>query len=261
MDYTLSSSFYDFETSFINSYVYDNELKIPDNFTQTSIFRMVEATVAHCLTTSYPAFIIGGSGLGKTTALHYLAANDQQKASYMVIECIRHSHKKLLLAIWEAFGWNANGFSVHDLEDYLEERLPYLARNGSYLIIDEAQNLSLKQINWFVDLADKFRFPIIFSGNQDALKVKNPNDATYMRITDRIGKFCKLEKALENDFILIAKEYGVAETPENTATIVNYGKIKGIRKLVRFLESARSLSDNNGQIEQVHLKDAIEFLS
>jgi len=176
------------------------------------------------------ASVIGGSGVGKTTAVEHVLSSYPQcihhvqhnitQLVWLKVECpkdgsVRELALSALRAIDNALGTHyAPAHEARQTATSLTRRFSHLAvaHHLGILVLDEMQNLSVKKsggreemLNWFQELVNELKLPILLLGTYKARRVLQL-DMRHARRVSVAGSeiWDPLKKGEEFDFLLNA---------------------------------------------------------
>jgi len=157
----LRSFMVDYETKGVPQLVRDNSgavvtdtassthCDLPDGFLMTRCARTVVDALNYCAQRRLNGAIFGDPGVGKSAAMQYWSATT--KHPHAVVFCRAYtSHLRLLMSIARSLGMPPS--RSNDLDDLIHIEL---ARNPRMLIVDEADMLNARTLDWVRTLWDE----------------------------------------------------------------------------------------------------------
>jgi DNA transposition AAA+ family ATPase len=136
-------------------------------YVETSLTRQVVQSLTYAQTGPSMALITMGSGLGKTMALKWFAAN--RTHCYRVpIEPLQGKPRPMVRQIAKIIGI-PDQFRIADYAEKIAERLKGDGGRQPLLMIDEAQNLTDEAVNQLRFLLDEARCGLALAGNEDLM--------------------------------------------------------------------------------------------
>lgn len=231
---------------------------MPNGIVETSVYRRVRSAVTACLDSGRPSVIRGPAGIGKTTALHDIHWKDPN--AVLINASGRYKHlKQMMLLIAEALDIWVHERSSYDIYRIIDNGVADRAREGRYLIIDEAHRMHLDALREIFDLWENQGLPIILCGNNDVIKKTRTHASTFDQVSSRVGKEVSLKVMEPKDFVLLGAERGV-EGMDAYDAITNYGIRTSMREVAYLLDTARRIVGTSGSIRITHIHSAAEYM-
>jgi len=157
-------------------------------YVNTPTGQMVRGVVEWVAGMRRNGLITGPAGLGKTHALRE-AANQDRRAVFVTATPAQKSLRGTMIMVLEAFGYSSHNETTASMHQVLASHLPGRAREGRYLIVDEAQILPADGMRQILVYSDHHEdpLPVIFAGNEYALKKTRANAAAFDQIISRMA--------------------------------------------------------------------------
>ncbi len=226
-------------------------------FVDTPTARLIRQQVQWATLARCNILITGPAGVGKTAALEAMVRGDR-KAAMMTVTPARRSMRAALAGVTAAFGWAHDRQHIPDIDDVLRTRLTGIADDGRYLIVDEAQLLHHDVHRQLLTYHDQFGLPIVFAGNDHALKRTRANEAAYDQIASRIAKHVRIRALMPGDIDAFGVEVNV-EGRDAYELLRRFADGRNCRDLVNLLEEARRLAGSDRLLLPV-IREAIHCL-
>lgn len=156
-------------------------IKTDFDFIPTSVYeRVIQgaelATIRHCIRVE-----TGASGVGKTTALNRLKADDD---SVILLQAYRGIRKNRVLSkLCKAAGFNSRG----TFDDLFEELVERLSGSSRLIAIDESEHLPIDAIDAIRRLNDFTGCPVIFVGLPHFYEILRKYQIEYAYVFNRIS--------------------------------------------------------------------------
>jgi len=163
------------------------------NLFETPVYRLFTLAMNTVIHTSDLSLSWGPGGVGKSCAAHLYRMNNPTAILITCShdECNHHAMRRL---VFEELKYETNTKGEHYTGNTSQWSWIVSILQGSErpIIVDAGERLRLSALEWFCDLNDKTRTPVMFVANDDLLKVAARSD----RVSSRIGKVTKFETAL-----------------------------------------------------------------
>lgn len=220
-------------------------------YAETSLSRLMEASIAYAHVQGLQTVIYGDAGVGKTTAAN--AYTEREKlATYIYARPDCASYTGVMSLVADAFG-------IRDriTRNITNEFIKRMKGSGRVLIVDEAQHLTVRALNHLRCISDESGVGIALVGNEEVYsKLRGSGKADFAQLFSRVGmrKQVQTRDIKMEDIRSIFGRYeldegvmkllgGVANTPYGLRGAVNvyvntaavYGEIteKGMVKVMR----------------------------
>lgn len=153
-------------------------------FMNTSISKRIWGVLDYSCVTRCMGVIYGDAGVGKTTTIKEWAKVRTDIVVIKADKVIGSRNKGLLKVLARALKTHNYG----QMDDIYYTMLAKLKQEDRAIIIDEAQHLSLSNIELLRDIYDDSETPIILVGNERLYsKIAGDNNKDYAQIYSRIG--------------------------------------------------------------------------
>lgn len=189
-------------------------------------------------------FFAGGPGLGKTiTAREY--AESVSNAWIVTAEPVMNTLNKLCMAVLRAIG-DHSGKMNSATSQYLMGKLRGTA---GLLIFDEAQELSLEQVEQIRSWYDQTQIGVAFLGNYRvvARMQGGSRQAEFAQLYSRVGLRLIRHVPLKDDIIALADEWRVQDNAMVAYLLFIGSKPGGLRSCTHALEIAKLVATSNGE--------------
>lgn len=233
---------------------------LPAGFVRTATVQLIENAFEKALGARIiePVAIIGEPGVGKTTAMAYIAAS-RDKVAFVTGMPSNRRLKAFLSVLVDAFGIATDAKFAADLASVLEYSLPYRAEQGWSLIVDEVQLLDADAVFQVCKYAELFALPIVLAGNSHSLKRTRANASAIEQIRSRVSNWLVIDGVSEAD----VREFGVnanVEGKDAYALLTRYGLKTSLREVTRLLHEARVFAGTSGPIRRQAIAEALTSL-
>lgn len=229
-------------------------------YVPTSIALAVEDARKFALQFQRAAAVTGPAGIGKSTALLRLCA-ENPKAIYGEA---RNFRKMTLLYHHLINAFDISTYkerSIEALREIIRSRLPRLVQDGAFLLIDEMQEMSIDCLREIVGYAEDFRLPMVLVGNERALSPRLvQHNYTFDQILSRISKVKRLKLPIADDYADFVRRHGVTDTRTATA-FAAYGQRTSFRAVRDLLTVAVGLAGSPAAIDLPQLELALVFIT
>jgi DNA transposition AAA+ family ATPase len=184
------------------------------------------------------ALLIGPTGCGKTFALrnyHMLAAGMGYGKTCLVTIDALHSHFGFLYELAAGIGTNRSGGAAKMQSDIIG----YLASNPRLLLVDEANNLNIAQLNALREIHDKSGCGLVLAGTPELYTTIKLNRQMAM-LHNRIGIFKILPELSDEEIGMVLGKCFETETVErdvHQAVFASCGR--NVRLLYKLLQNLR----------------------
>lgn len=171
--------------------------------------------------------VTGAAGLGKTKALkHYLEQNPECLFIEVEPSC---TPKVLLKTLCHLLGLNENGLN-HELFTRITAKL-----GGERLIIvDEAENLSTKSLEYIRRIHDLTHCGVVLAGMPRLIANLKGKYGELAQLYSRVGIHCDLGNSLIAEDIALLAEKGLGTSEFNAALYKHsHGNARRLNKLMR----------------------------
>lgn len=154
----------------------------PD-FAPTSITRMVMETIKYCQLQGKIGCVYGDAGVGKTTTINQFCKNNTLAIKITISP-----------AFASVAGFNELLADKLEIKERVSRRVyreavERLSGSGMVVIIDEAQHLTAKTLDYIRCLCDESGAGIVLVGNEQVYKrIKNNSQAEFAQLYSRVGK-------------------------------------------------------------------------
>lgn len=156
----------------------------------TRLFELAMNTVIH---TSDLSLSWGPGGVGKSCAARYYRMQHPQAVLITAAHDLRN-HMAMRRLVFEELKFetdNKGGHYHHSVPQW-SWIVNILRGTERPIIVDAGERLTLTALEWFCDLNDLTRTPVMFVANEDLLRVASRSD----RVSSRIGKVTKFDLGL-----------------------------------------------------------------
>lgn len=229
-------------------------------FVPTSIALAVEEAAYFALRYKRAAAVTGPAGIGKSTALLRLC-DGNPKALYGEGRSFR-TLKLLYRHLTSAFDISLyRERSIFSLREIMNERLPEIVKNGTFLLVDEMQELSIECLREIVGYAEDHRLPMVLVGNERALSPRLvQHNYTFDQILSRISKVRRLDKPVAEDYAEFVRHHGVTDTRAIEA-FAAYGQRTSFRAVRDLLAVAADFTSSPAALDKAQLVSALFFIT
>ncbi len=225
-------------------------------FVETSVARLIFDVIDEARELRQCAAVVGAPGIGKTLSLQAYKESHPATVSITVTAVLGGSLSALLEVI-------AARLSIYRVQARslasLQSSLLSSDLEGQCMILDEAQNLTLKALREILYINDYAGLSIIFVGNQEVLKRVSIDTGAFAQISRRVPRREKIDGITPADADLIASWHGVEglEAFALLRVIAETFHADGVSTLIR---SARQFNGGGNAIRLPHLLDALKDL-
>lgn len=171
--------------------------------------------------------VTGAAGLGKTKALkRYVALNPETLFVEVEPSC---SPKILLKTLCQQLGLNDTGLN-HELFMRITSKLS----NGRLIIVDEAELLSTKSLEYIRRIHDLTGCGVVLAGMPRLIVNLKGKYGELAQLYSRVGIACDLGNALSEEDVALLAEKGLGTAEFNTALFkASHGNARRLNKLMR----------------------------
>lgn len=227
-------------------------------FVEIKAVSRVRDAVNAAVSFPYPSHIISSPGYGKTTALRYIAR--EQNGIYVSIGEQQKTPKGLYRAFLQAAGDHSEGYENEMYEAVLRRYRWRMNLSGSgkdIVIVDEFQTAEDRTKRDLLRIQEVCGFALILSGNSERIMSSGKRDPEALRqIEDRIGMRVHLPNVDDADCRLLAEAHGVhAEDALQAACLI--GTRTNARHLVRVLQFAARAAGGSAPTRLVHIRNTL----
>lgn len=185
---------------------------VAPDFAPTTITRNVMETIKYCQLQGKIGCVYGDAGVGKTTSIDQYC-----KENILAIKIT------ISPAFASVAGFNELLADKLDIKEHVSRRIyreavSILSGSGNVLIIDEAQHLTSKTLDYIRCLCDESGAGIVLVGNEQVYKrIKNNSKAEFAQLYSRVGKpsHVLVNNIKYSDIESIFGSYGVPEDALN----------------------------------------------
>jgi hypothetical protein len=211
--------------------------------------------LAYCQTAQDIGVIHGGAGLGKTRAAQHYAAT----SPHVLVCTMTPETSTSAAALEEALAACGIGDFPSGAARMRRELVRRLGGNGSLLVVDEAQNLSVAGLETFRGVYDAAGIGLVFCGNSAVYSRLTGGNraATFAQLYSRVGMHLALSRPLKADVEAVAATWGVTGAPE-LALLWKIAQTHGaLRLVVKSLALAARVAEGAGAALSLdHLQQA-----
>lgn len=188
--------------------------------------------------------IVGAPGVGKTMALkHYLTKND--RARYVSASPANSQPREALSMISEALGNPIHAKNRGVFTRYQEVRELLLRPDLDVLLIDEAQHLNSRSLDYMRTLWDTTGTPIVFAGNFALRERVNVHgEEAFVQFASRIGPKATIDTVTPEAVEIIAMQRGVTDRAAVKWLKSICATKGGLRLLDRLITTARLVNQD-----------------
>lgn len=223
-------------------------------FVETEVSRLIFDVIEDARENRICAAVVGNPGVGKTMALEAYSERHLGARLVTATAVIAGS----LLALFKHVSYELGVYPEKGLYD-LQQRLFACDLSGAILLIDEAQNLSLKALRELLYLWEKAGLPIVFCGNAEVLKRVNVDFGAFAQISRRVPRREEIKGILDADADAITNTFGV-EGLDCYAIMRKIGARFHADGVVQLLSRARKISASDKVIKLHDIYDALELM-
>ena len=200
--------------------------------------------------------VVGGAGVGKTTALVWYAA-DEAGVRYCSMSPAHASVAAMLSRVSEALDAPEGISGTARLHKSVCDAIRHHAVQA--LLIDEAQHLDDRSLDELRSIHDDTRLPMVFAGNERLReRVVETGASAFAQFASRIGAGLVIESASEEDVRVLASHLGIADAKAVTWLAKRCVGISGLRTVVRLMKLAKNIAGEDG-VRFSHLKEAADI--
>lgn len=224
-------------------------------FVETSVTRLIFDVIEDAWDNRACSAIAGSPGIGKTMALEEYRRTNLGKAKLITATPIlTAAPKEFYRRIAYSLGIYADR-SLTEVEDAI-----FQSDLSQYvLLIDEAQNIPLKELRGLLYMTEMSGLTIILSGNDEVLKRVNVTKGPFMQIARRVMRREKIEAILDADADALSNSFGV-EGLDCYALMRSIGARFHADGIVQVLTRAGKLAGPRHTIRLHDIHDALELL-
>jgi AAA domain len=251
----------------MNDGAQDFQLK---NFVETETYRRVKEAAAHAVLVPSAVLVYGKAGLGKTVALHKIAA--ETGAALFEVDFTNKGPSAMMESVILAFGYSPHGRTTRDLlyqckriarpdslalQSGLGELSPDQYRQSRLLLVDEYQNFEPNALRLLLGLCFEMQLPLLVCGNSETLASRSRDAKLAIeQLRHRMLMRFEVGKPLATDCRNIGILFNV-EGKEAYEAIVAYGCRTSLRELVDLLRKATFMTGGEGSIKRHSLEMAL----
>jgi len=226
-------------------------------FVETPTARSMRQLAEWAILAGCVVLLSGPAGVGKTAALAEIARRDR-RAALLTMTPAQRSMRGTLVGVAAAFEWQCSRQHIWDIDDVLKSLVPGAVEAGRYLVVDEAQLLHHDVQRQLLSYYDAFGLPIIFAGNDHALKKTRANAAAFDQIASRIAKHLRIKGITAGDIDAFGIEFNV-EGKDAYEALRHFGAGRNCRDLMNLLEEAHRLAGTE-RIQLPIIREAVHCL-
>ncbi|MGO4523975.1 AAA family ATPase [Microvirga sp. 2MCAF35] len=227
-------------------------------FIETTVSRLIFTVFDRVWRTGRNGLVIGAAGVGKTKTLKEIVRRSDNlegpKAGLITITGVMGSS---VMAIFEALCPLLCVEPATSIAATLR-RLSKHAMFQPVVIIDEAQNLTLKAARELLHISEEAQVRMMFCGNDEVLKLVNSGRAAIQQIGRRLPIRETVSCILDDDTDLLARSFDI-EDDDALALCRAVGEAFHADGVVTLLQEARSQAADTGVIRIEHLKAALNL--
>ncbi len=206
-----------------------------------------------CQTAADFAVVVGGAGIGKTTALrHHQATHPNVWLATM--DETTSSVNSMLREIVETMGLSERANS-----EFARALRRKMAGTNGLLIVDEAQHLSPQALNQLRSLHDRAGVGVVVAGNEEIYARVDGGKSRFAQLASRVGMRMSQPKPQAQDVCLLIQAWGVTDKDEVRYLKQVGNKPGALRTLDKVLKLASMLALGAGEERGIkHLRLAYE---
>lgn len=221
---------------------------LPDiGFIETSISKRIITALRFAQTQPALVLLTLGSGLGKTTALTWYAANNPH-TERVVIEPVEGSARAAIRKI--AAVYDISRRTTRDIQDDLKGRLRRDGGRQPLLMIDEAQNLTDEAVNQLRFFLDECKCGIALAGNEDLMSryAIRASREGYGQIQRRVFMRVHIKSAPVEDIDIILDKLGIDDAKIRAYSRQIGARVGGLGQVIDTLQLASLQAYSKGRI-------------
>ena len=221
---------------------------VDPGYVETSLTRQIITALNYAQSGPSMVLITMGSGLGKTMALRWYAAN-RAHAHRVAIEPLEGRPNTALRKIAGVLGVAADIKTNAQLTARVAERLRRDGGRQPLLMIDEAQNLRDDAVNQLRFLLDEAGCGLALAGNEDLMRryALSATREGYGQIHRRVGMRVHVKAAPAADVDIILDAFGIADPAVRRLAHHIAARAGGIGQAVDTLKLAAALAYGAGR--------------
>ncbi|MEE1656482.1 ATP-binding protein [Microvirga sp. CF3062] len=227
-------------------------------FVETTVSRLIFAVFDRVWRTGRNGLVIGAAGVGKTKTLREIVRRSEHlegpEAALITITGVIGAS---VMAIFEEMCPHLGVQPATSIAATLR-RLSKQAMFRPVVIIDEAQNLTLKAARELLHISEEAQVRMMFCGNDEVLKLVNSGQAAIQQIGRRLPIRETVSCILDDDTDLLARSFGIKDD-DAFALCRAVGEAFHADGVVTLLQEARSQAGDKGVIRIEHLKASLNL--
>lgn len=231
-------------------------------FCETPTASYILGTLERCQTHAEMRWIVGASGIGKTTTIrHYQRTHDRVYVA--TASPIDDDRNRLVRTIAQALGWSLEERSIYDLHAHIRAELHHRHQGPALLIVDEVQNLNAAGYEVLRHFHDVAECGVVLSGNPVAVdRFRSAKKrAEYAALLSRLGQPIHLTGLIPEDLEAICAHHAVSGVRARDLLTKIGLHPAGLRDVMRIIDHAREAIGNTEKpVELSHIQAAMEFL-
>lgn len=222
-------------------------------FQLTATAENVLSILSWCQTAADFGVIVGGAGIGKTSALkHHQATHPNVWLATM--DETTGSVNGMLREIVETMG-----LSERSNSEFARALRRKMTGTNGLLIVDEAQHLAPQALNQLRSLHDRAGVGVVVAGNEEIYGRIDGGKSRYAQLASRVGMRMSQPKPQAQDVCLLIKAWGVTDPAEVKYLKAVGNKPGALRTLDKLMKLASMLALGAGEpLALKHMRAAYE---
>ncbi|MBR1567527.1 MAG: AAA family ATPase, partial [Lachnospiraceae bacterium] len=181
---------------------------VAPDYAATTISRQILATIKYCQLQGKIGCVYGDAGVGKTTTINHFCKGNRLAIKITISP-----------AFASVAGFNELLAEVLNIKERVSRRIyreavMKLMDTGMVLIVDEAQHLTSKTLDYIRCLCDESGAGVVLVGNEQVYRrIKRNSQADFAQLYSRVGKpsHVLVNQITEDDIRAIFEPYKVSE--------------------------------------------------